>query len=478
MSTGPSTTDAELVAAAADGDRVAFAAIYDRYANRLHDYCVGMLRDRDAAADCVQDTFCTVATKLVQLRDGDKLRPWLYSIARNEALRHQRERRREEPTDMLPDLESTDNGPDVMAARNELADLVADAAGGLSERDRTILDLTYRHDLDGVELAEVLGVTKSNAGTLVHRMRDTVERTLGALLVARQVDGDPESCVELAAILEGWDGKFTVLVRKRVARHIESCEVCESSRRSMVTPVALLGGAPVFVPAPDWLRDKTLSAADLPSPVVDPPSGSGQPGGTASGGARHAASHAAVSHTAASSAGPRRRRQALIGTALVGLIAGAAVTIATLPRSGNVTPVVLTTPEATTTITTQSVPSAPAQFVPPPPQIPATTTVTSLPDVARTAPATTTPPMVAEIPPPVEEPTTTAVTTEVTQSFSPTVRSTPTEEEVETTEEITTEEVTTTKPPPSTTKTTRRPPTIGPVEPGTLTQTTTPPIIY
>lgn len=72
-------TDAHL-AVAAGSDRAAFAAIYDRYGDRLHDFCVGLLRDRDAAADCVQDTFCVVATRLAQLREPDKLRPWLYAI--------------------------------------------------------------------------------------------------------------------------------------------------------------------------------------------------------------------------------------------------------------------------------------------------------------------------------------------------------------------------------------------------------------
>ncbi len=42
-------TDAELARAAAAGDRGAFAEIYDRYADRLHDFCVGMLRDRDGS---------------------------------------------------------------------------------------------------------------------------------------------------------------------------------------------------------------------------------------------------------------------------------------------------------------------------------------------------------------------------------------------------------------------------------------------
>src|SRR5262245_17357353 len=92
-----SPTDAELAQAAAGGDREAFAGIYDRYADRLHDFCMGMLRDRDGAADCVQEAFCTAATRLTQLREPGKLRPWLYAIARNEALHRLRERRRETP---------------------------------------------------------------------------------------------------------------------------------------------------------------------------------------------------------------------------------------------------------------------------------------------------------------------------------------------------------------------------------------------
>ena len=72
---GPGSSDAELALAAADGDRRAFAEIYDRYADKLHDFCIGMLRDRDSAADCVQDGFCVVATSVGGLRELDKLRP-------------------------------------------------------------------------------------------------------------------------------------------------------------------------------------------------------------------------------------------------------------------------------------------------------------------------------------------------------------------------------------------------------------------
>ena len=261
----PRHTDAELVSGSIAGNRASFAQIYDRYADRLYDFCVGMLRDRDGAADCVQDTFCLAATRLHQLREPDKLRPWLYSIARNEALRRLRDQRRETPTDELPDIESDESGPDTLAAHTELADLIAEAAGGLSERDRTVFDLAFRHGLDGPDLAEALAVSHSNANTLVHRLKGTVERSLGALLVARRARSRPGDCAELDAIVANWDGHFTMLMRKRIARHIESCPNCDDERRRLVSPAALLGAAPVFIPAPKWLRDKTLGEIRLVS---------------------------------------------------------------------------------------------------------------------------------------------------------------------------------------------------------------------
>lgn len=261
----PSLSDGDLASAAADGDRQAFAEIYDRYADRLYDYCVGLLGDRDAAADCVQDSFCVAATDLGALREPDRLRPWLYSIARNHAMRRLRHRYREEVSDEVPDMASPEASPETLAGQNELALLVAEAGGGLSDRDRELLDLSYRHGLDGPELADALGVTLTSANTRMFRLRQTVERCLGALLVARAARTNPHACPALATILKGWDGQFTVLLRKRMARHIDSCRSCEQDQRRQVNPVALLGGAPVFIPAPGWLRRQTLDRVELTS---------------------------------------------------------------------------------------------------------------------------------------------------------------------------------------------------------------------
>ncbi len=367
-------TDAELASAAAAGDRRAFASIYDRYADRLHDFCIGLVRDRDAAADCVHDAFCTAATRLTTLRDPDKLRPWLYAIVRNEALRWIRQRRREQVTDDLPDVATAAAGPDTLAARSELADLVGEVAGGLSERDRTVLDLTYRHGLDGPELADALGVSDGNATKIVFRLRETVERSLGALLVARRGRHAPDPCPELGAILASWDGRFTILVRKRVARHIESCPRCDEERRRLVNPVALLGGAPVFIPAPDWLRRQTLGDIELTCATTTPSAG-GHAGRARGHGSRHRPDVEAgigTKHTA----GTNRARRAALYAA--GLVAVVGLTMLWLYRSES-------TLAPTSPTTTQSTPAPPLTTPGGGPPAPPRSTTAPTPTISRPA---------------------------------------------------------------------------------------------
>jgi RNA polymerase sigma factor (sigma-70 family) len=237
--------DAELVRAATAGDRGAFAAIYDRYADRLHDFCWSVLRDREEAADATQDAFVVAAERLGQLRDPERLRPWLYAVARSQAFRRARARSRV--------------APEQAAQQSDLRQLVWNAAAGLSERDRALLDLHLRHGLEGAELGEAVGVDPAHAYVLLSRLRDQVERSLGAFLVARLGRDD---CPDLAAILAGWDGRFSPLIRKRVARHVDTCEVCGERRRTAASPLALLAAVPPM-PAPGYLRGRVLERVQL-----------------------------------------------------------------------------------------------------------------------------------------------------------------------------------------------------------------------
>ena len=266
-------TDAELVTAYLAGDRSALAGIYDRYGATLYDTAAAMTNDRHDAADIVQDVIVVAAERLGQLRDPTRLKPWLFAILRNEVYRRTGRKRRTVATDFTEPVAEmtlpTDDADSTAGADfEELAALVRAAAGGLDERDQLVLELSLRQDLDGTDLADALGVTPQQSYNLVHRMRQRTERSLAAYCVARRGRKD---CPELAEILRGWDEQFTVLIRKRVARHIDACDICERARRALA-PLALFAGAPAFA-VPAGLRDRVLAATINVSPSATPTAG-------------------------------------------------------------------------------------------------------------------------------------------------------------------------------------------------------------
>jgi hypothetical protein len=159
-------------------------------------------------------------------------------------------------------------------SRDDAAEIVWAAAAGLSERDRALLDLHVRQGLDGEELGDAIGVSAGHAHVLMNRLRGQVERSLGALLVARL---GREDCDELQRVLEGWDGTYTPLWRKRVARHVDDCDVCSERRRVLASPMALLS-AMAAVAVPESLREEVMTRIRLISTGEPLPSGA-QPRG-------------------------------------------------------------------------------------------------------------------------------------------------------------------------------------------------------
>ena len=92
----PPPIDAEherqVILAITAGDPAGIAMAYDRYAAALYGYCHWMLHDSADAAESLQDTFVLAATTLSDLPEPSKLRPWLFSLARNECRRRIRPR--------------------------------------------------------------------------------------------------------------------------------------------------------------------------------------------------------------------------------------------------------------------------------------------------------------------------------------------------------------------------------------------------
>ncbi len=390
---GPMESDRELVLRYVGGDHNALGEIYARYCDRVHDLCMAMLHSPDDAADAFQDTFLVAASHLDGLRKPERLRPWLYSVARNQCRARLRARKRTRPEEDA----GVDIGIDVdmtsRVASAEVTQLVVDAQAGLNERDQEVLDLHMRHGLEGEDLAEVLGVSLQSAYKLVQRVRGRVEKSLGSLLVARHGRRD---CPALDQVLARWDGRFSPLIRKRVSRHISDCDICTRRRRALLDPSGLASASP-FTPVPEVIRGvvlDSLMAGTAAAPAHEPEwRGDGFPAAAGARGRRL----------------PRLAFAGIIGVLiLVGGVIGSVGASFIGGRNTAAPPTVTTAIPVTTTAAPVTTTTTPTTTTAPP-------TTTSAPiAVTTTAPVTTT----------TTPPTTTSAPIAVTTAAPPTVTTT------------------------------------------------------
>ncbi len=141
-------TDAELVAAAREGDRRAFGALYGRYRRAVHAVVLARVRPEDAG-DVVQDAFLLAMRRLPSLRDDGAFGGWLLMIARNRATDV---RRRDKPRAPLPDSLGRPSPPTAEAAQ------VLAAIRSLPDAYSETLAMRLVEGMTGPEIAERTGL--------------------------------------------------------------------------------------------------------------------------------------------------------------------------------------------------------------------------------------------------------------------------------------------------------------------------------
>src|SRR5918998_2462747 len=153
-------------ATAPEAAATSFAELYRATFADVYAYVATIVGDRAAAEDVVSQAYERAYRKRrsFDARRGSE-RAWVFGIARNAALDELRRRRRtasltEEPPD------------EVLIAHDEAAirrATVRVALERLDARDRELIALKFHGGLSNAELAKVLGMSESNAGTRLHR---------------------------------------------------------------------------------------------------------------------------------------------------------------------------------------------------------------------------------------------------------------------------------------------------------------------
>jgi len=275
------SSDGELVARSLRGESAAFGDLYNRYFSAVYDFLHRTMGNAEEAADLSQETFLRAMESLGSLANPSAFKSWLFTIAHHQALnRLQRQKRFAVPSPASSDDEESDPllrqvdtdrlaNPEQAAEMQETARLVWDVASCLDRRTYAVLDLHVRQGLESAEIAEVLGVSKGNAYTMLNRMKRSLEEAIGSYLLMRR---GSKKCETLRRIVAPFAiPPVTVAMRKTVERHVRKCDVCTETRRTLMAPLAVFG-AFAAVPAPTGLRERIWGDLSTQWAQVGPPS--------------------------------------------------------------------------------------------------------------------------------------------------------------------------------------------------------------
>jgi RNA polymerase sigma-70 factor (ECF subfamily) len=184
-----SVREEDLIERIRADDPRAFKELFDSNVTLVHNVCFRMLGSRQDAEDVTQEVFLEAYKSLHRFRFESKLSTWLYRIAVNRSLNHQRKRKLERWLSL--DFEVGEGGaegsafadtavnePDSLLEKEDTERIVQNAIGKLSERQRIALLLHRYENLPYQEIAKIMGVSVASVESLLHRAKETLAKRL------------------------------------------------------------------------------------------------------------------------------------------------------------------------------------------------------------------------------------------------------------------------------------------------------------
>jgi RNA polymerase sigma-70 factor (ECF subfamily) len=176
-----SATDGTLVLGALQGDRSAFAELYDRRARLIRAICYDTTHDLHLASDLTQEVFLRAYRKLGDLSDPQRFTAWLAGIARQVCREWRRARSRDrrllESLSERVAAEARGEQPD-----RQIADL-REAVTSLPEKERLALHAFYLQEMDVEQARAVLGLSRSG----LYRVLSCARKRLGRALSKQEM---------------------------------------------------------------------------------------------------------------------------------------------------------------------------------------------------------------------------------------------------------------------------------------------------
>jgi RNA polymerase sigma-70 factor (ECF subfamily) len=157
-----------------------FETLVDAHYQPLFRFAVSLSKNRETAADLVQQTFCIWAQKGDQLRDRSKAKTWLFTTLHREFLSHARKAKRfsdEELTDEVAGrLESSEDETDRQMDGQRALELLGD----LDETFRAPITLFYLQQHSYKEIAEILDIPIGTVMSRISRAKEMLRKRMTA----------------------------------------------------------------------------------------------------------------------------------------------------------------------------------------------------------------------------------------------------------------------------------------------------------
>ena len=210
--------DDRLVEQIRRGNEAAFEVAYERHHRGILSFCRHMLSSPEEAEDAVQQVFVSAYYDLQASDKPIRLKPWLYTIARNRCLSVLRARR--EQAAELDDIPTAGLSESVQQ-REDLRRMLADLHD-LPLEQRSALVLSELGDLSHTDIADVLGVETAKVKSLVFQARSS-------LIESREARETPcQDIREQLATLRGG-----ALRRGPLRKHLKVCAGCRDFREEV-----------------------------------------------------------------------------------------------------------------------------------------------------------------------------------------------------------------------------------------------------
>jgi RNA polymerase sigma-70 factor, ECF subfamily len=169
----------DVIDRARNGDRVAFAELYDSYVDSVYRYVLYRVREPSDAEDLTSEVFTRAFANIHRYRwQGKSFLAWLYTIARNAITDR---RRRERPTvDIDTAYGVAEDGPTAHdhAVHGERVVALRGAVRYLTVEQQEVLRLRFEQDMSSRQVAKVLGKNEGAIRALQFRALGRLRKIL------------------------------------------------------------------------------------------------------------------------------------------------------------------------------------------------------------------------------------------------------------------------------------------------------------